>query len=230
MLLSHPNARSKTRHAVISTVEPDRESAQPNEPVELGRLTWEELYQEVGRAAHAMKELGVKPNDSVVTFGASNCEMVIVYLATMTVGALFSSTPAEFGAHAVIDRYSLLQPKILFTIDSYRYGGKTHGVTERAKTVVKALTEAGKLDHVVVIGHLAKDRKPSTASITGYAAGPAVRAWSDFMKMGNAKPATIPFYRGDFNHPIWIVFSSGTTGKPKSIVKSTKHLPKRLFS
>lgn len=84
MLLSHPNARSKTRYAVISTVEPDRTSANPREPVELGRLTWEELYQEVGRAAQAMRELGVKPNDSVVTFGASNCEMVIVYLATMT--------------------------------------------------------------------------------------------------------------------------------------------------
>lgn len=83
MLLSHPNARSKTRTAVISTVEPDTKSANPREPVELGRLTWEELYQEVGRAVHAMRELGVKPNDSVVTFGASNCEMVIVYLATM---------------------------------------------------------------------------------------------------------------------------------------------------
>lgn len=92
MLLSHPNARSKTRHAVISTVEPDRNSENPDEPVELGRLTWEELYQEVGRAAHAMRELGVKPNDSVVTFGASNCEMVIVYLATMTGESSFLCT------------------------------------------------------------------------------------------------------------------------------------------
>lgn len=120
----------------------------------------------------------------------------------------------------MIDRYSLLQPKILFTIDTYRYGGKTHEVTERAKTVVKALTDAGKLDHVVVIGHLAKDREPAPSSLSGYAAGPTVRSWSSFMKLGDNRPATIPFFRTDFNHPIWIVFSSGTTGKPKSIVSS----------
>jgi acetoacetyl-CoA synthetase len=140
----------------------------------------------------------------------------------LAVGALFSSTPAEFGTHAVIDRYSLLQPKVLFTIDSYRYGGKTHQVTERAKTVVKALVDAGKLDHVVVIGHLAKDREPAASSLTGHVAGPTVRSWSKFMELGNDRPETIPFFRGDFNHPIWIVFSSGTTGKPKSIVSATR--------
>lgn len=104
MLLSHPNARSKTRHAVISTAEPDRNSSNPKEPVELGRLTWEELYQEVGRAAQAMRELGVKPNDSVVTFGASNCEMVIVYLATMA-GA-FHSDARRFCTFPLILRFS----------------------------------------------------------------------------------------------------------------------------
>jgi acetoacetyl-CoA synthetase len=92
-------------------------------------------------------------------------------------------------------------------------------VTERAKEVIKALTSAGKLDHVVVIGHLYKDREPAPSALTGYAAGPTVRSWNKFMTLGNNRPKEIPFYRADFNHPIWIVFSSGTTGKPKSIVK-----------
>lgn len=83
LLLGHPNSRSSTKYAVISAAEPDKASNHPNEPVELGRLTWEELYQEVGRAAQALKKLNVKPGDSVVTFGASNPEMVVVYMATM---------------------------------------------------------------------------------------------------------------------------------------------------
>lgn len=215
ILLSHKSARSKSKTAVISTVEPDK-SVNPTEPVELGRLTWDELYNEVGRAAHALKKLGVKPGESVVTFGASSCEMVIVYLATITIGAIFSSTPAEFGVAAVVDRYSTIRPKVLFTIDSYRYGGKEHSVTARAHEIVNTLDS---LTQVIVIGHLQKDRQPKPEGVKGFpASGPTIRKWGEFMKLGNDAPAEIPFRRAEFSYPIWIVFSSGTTGKPKSIV------------
>ncbi|KAM0748426.1 acetyl-CoA synthetase-like protein [Meredithblackwellia eburnea MCA 4105] len=217
LLLAHPNALSKTAHAVISTVEPDPTSANPTEPVEIGRLTYFHLYHEVRKAVHALKKLGVKPGDSVVTFAASNCEMIIIYLAVVSVGAIFSSTPAEFGAHAVIDRYSIVKPKVLFTIDSYRYGKKTHDVSVRAREVVEQLTKIGGLEQVVVIGHLAQNRRPSPASLKGYASGPTVRSWQDFMGLGSDAPEKIPFRRAEFSYPIWIVFSSGTTGKPKSI-------------
>lgn len=237
MLLGHPNARSKTANAVIASVEPDPTSSNPQEPVEIGRLTYAELYTEVNKAAHALLKLGVKPGESVVTFAANSCEMVIVFLATVAgaygllfilsresslhvfrptaVGAIFSSTPAEFGAHAVIDRYSLIKPKVLFTIDQYRYGGKTHTVVERARQVVDMLTKIGGLEHVIVIGHLALDRKPVREALRGYAPGVSVRSWQDFVT--GTFPNEIPFHRGDFNDTMWIVFSSGTTGKPKAI-------------
>ncbi|KAH8915124.1 acetyl-CoA synthetase-like protein, partial [Atractiella rhizophila] len=217
LLLSHPNARSPTATAVIGTVEPDPSSSSPHEPVETGRVSWAELYDQVGRAVVALRKLGVKPGDSVVTFGASNVEMVVVYLAVIAVGAIFSSTPAEFGSHAVIDRYSIIKPKVLFTIDKYRYGRKEHLVSQRAREVVDALVKVGGIEHVIVIGHLVPSREPVPDSLKGFK-GVKTQTWNAFLKSGNAAPKNIEFHRADFSWPIWIVFSSGTTGKPKSIL------------
>lgn len=135
--------------------------------------------------------------------------------ANALVGAIFSSTPAEFGVNAVIDRYDIIRPRVLFTIDAYRYSGKEHDVTERTREVVRRL---GGIEHVITIGHLNSSREPSADALKGFPAGPTVQSWGSFMAMGADAPAEIEFRRGPFNHPIWIVFSSGTTGKPKSIM------------
>lgn len=134
------------------------------------------------------------------------------------VGALISTTPAEFGSHAVIERFTTIRPKVLVTIDSYRYGKKVHQVTPRAREIVAALAKLGCLKAVIVVGHLDKHREPVQESLTGYAEGPGVCSWNRFMHLGLKAPAEIPFRRAEFSYPIWIVFSSGTTGKPKSIV------------
>lgn len=135
-----------------------------------------------------------------------------------TVGALISTTPAEFGSHAVIERFTTIKPKVLVTIDSYRYGRKIHQVTPKAREIVAALAKLDCLKAVAVIGHLDKDREPSRESLQGYATGPEIITWNSFIQLGNDAPAEIPFRRAEFSYPIWIVFSSGTTGKPKSIV------------
>jgi acyl-coenzyme A synthetase/AMP-(fatty) acid ligase len=137
---------------------------------------------------------------------------------TLPVGAIFSSTPAEFGVKAVVDRYSIIRPKVLFTIDRYRYAGKEHDVTERSRKVVEELRALGdELTQVVVVGHLNTIRTPANDAVKGFPSSVRVSDWHTFMGTGNDCPPKIPFYRAEFNHPIWIVFSSGTTGKPKSI-------------
>lgn len=119
---------------------------------------------------------------------------------------------------AVVDRYSIIKPKVLFTIDKYRYAGNEHDVTERSRKVVDELRALGpELGHVVVVGHLNTIRTPAPDALKGYPSSVAVSDWHTFMGTGNDCPPQIPFYRAEFNHPIWIVFSSGTTGKPKSI-------------
>lgn len=206
---------SKTKFAMIATVEPDPKSGNLREPVEIGRITYFDLYHEVRRAAHALRKLGVKPGDSVVTFAATSCEMLIVFMATIAVGAIFSSTPAEFGVKAIVDRYASIKPRILFGIDRYRYGGKEHRVEERLHEVVKQLPS---IEQVYIVGHLAKDRKPQPQSLKGFREGVKVNSFQDFIASGADAPLTIDFWRGPFSHPIWIVFSSGTTGKPKAIL------------
>lgn len=202
---------------MIATVEGDPNAADPHEPVEMRRISYYELYHEARVAAHALRKMGVQPGDSVASFAATSCEMLIIFMATVSLGAIFSSTPAEFGVKAVVDRYEIIKPKVLFTIDKYRYAGKEHSITERARAVVDEIAKAGKLKNVVTFGQLAKDRQPAPETLEGYP--PSVKSWdwASFMASGSDAPAEIDFYRGDFSHPIWIVFSSGTTGKPKSI-------------
>ncbi|WOO79169.1 Acetoacetyl-CoA synthetase [Vanrija pseudolonga] len=216
LLLGHKSALSKTKFAMIATVEPDPNS-DASEPVETRRITYYELYDQVRRAAHALKLLGVGPGDSVASYAATSCEMLIIFYATLSIGALFSSTPAEFGVIAVVDRYDIIKPKVLFTIDSYRYGRKEHELSTRAREVVKRVSAQGKLTNVVVFGQLAADREPAPDSLKGYVDAVKVSSFSDFIATGARAPPKIDFWRGPFNHPIWIVFSSGTTGKPKSI-------------
>lgn len=135
-----------------------------------------------------------------------------------SVGAIFSSTPAEFGVKAVVDRFSIIKPKVLFTIDKYRYARSEHDVTRRSRQVIEDMIKAGDLtSEVVVVGHLNRSRKPAPETLEGYPSQVHVQDWQSFMASGADAPSKIDFYRADFSHPIWIVFSSGTTGKPKSI-------------
>ncbi|KAK4053846.1 hypothetical protein OIV83_001502 [Microbotryomycetes sp. JL201] len=208
--------------AIVSVIEPDSRLAKGSlgpyiDSTFLRSLTYEELYQEVRKLAHVFKhEYGIRPGDVVSAFSPSNAEVVVAYLAVTALGGVWSSTPSEFGVSAVLERLTQIEPKILITADQYRYNGKTLDIYGKLEQV---LAELPSVKQVLVVGQLTKDRKP----VVPFPADKKGRAWEnyvDVIKRGEQAPAEIPFHRGDAMAPVYILYSSGTTGKPKAIVHS----------
>ncbi|KAM0746443.1 acetoacetate-CoA ligase [Meredithblackwellia eburnea MCA 4105] len=212
VLFGHPNSLTNNP-AVISTTEPEGSSDIP--PV-IGTLTWRELHDAVRAAASALKQLGVGPGDRVASYSASNAEVVVGFLAANSLGAIYSSAPVEFGPVSVIDRFSQIKPKVIFSIDSTRYNGKHIDVIAPLEAILARLET---VEHVVIIGHKSANRVAERFP-TKIPSRIKAHSWQDFMALGKKATGKIEFWRGPFQHPIWVVFSSGTTGKPKAIVHS----------
>ncbi|MER6562206.1 acetoacetate--CoA ligase [Streptomyces sp. NPDC001027] len=162
------------------------------------QLTWEELAQQVAHARAGLRRLGVRRGDRVVAYLPNIPETLVAFLATASLGAIWSSCAPEFGARGVIDRFSQIEPTVLLTISGYRYGEKDIDRREEVAAIRAALPT---LRHTVHVpygpGHL-----PDTVS------------WDDLLA-GDAEPG---FEAVPFAHPLWVLFSSGTTGQPKPIV------------
>lgn len=163
-------------------------------------LTRAELADAVARAAAGLRRLGVGPGDRVAAFLPNGPEAVIGLLATSSLGAIWSSCSPEFGVRAVLDRFGQIRPKVLLTVDGYRYGGRGHDRLDVVAEIVRGL--AG-LRRVVLVPYLRAD-----------ATLPEALPWSELL----AEPAELAFTRVPFEHPLWILYSSGTTGLPKPIV------------
>ena len=171
------------------------------------RITYEELYKTVGRLASSLREQGVKKGDRVVGYMPNMSETAIAMLATTSIGATWASCGSELGMQAVIDRFSQIEPKILFTVDGYLYKNKPFHMLADVKEVVEAVPSIKK---VVVVSYV--NEKPD---ITGI---PDAVLYKDFLALG--KSDDIVFEQVPFDHPLYIMFSSGTTGKPKCMVQS----------
>ena len=168
------------------------------------RLTFGELRTEVARVAAALAADGVGPGDRVAGFLPNIPEAVIAMLAAARLGAVWSSCSPDFGVQGVLDRFGQISPKVLFTADGYRYGGKSHDSLATASLLQKELTS---LTRIVVVPFL--DASPSLQQ--GMTAWPAYGSPTD----------TAPDFLGvSFDHPLYIMFSSGTTGLPKCMVHS----------
>ncbi len=172
---------------------------------ELGSITWGELREQVARASSALRDLGVGPGDRVVAYLPNLPEAIVGFLATASIGAIWSSCSPDFGASSVIDRFAQIEPKVLFVVDGYRYGGKDF---DRREVVAGLLAELPTVEHTIVLGYL--DLDPDTSALRG------AQSFDSLLAAGD--PGEIEFEQVGFDHPLWVLYSSGTTGLPKAIV------------
>lgn len=171
------------------------------------QMTYAELYDTVARLAQSLKELGIQPGDRVVGYMPNLMETAIAMLAATSVGATWSSCATDIGAQAALDRLGQVEPKVMFTVDGYFYKGKAFRSFENAVEVAKAIPS---LKKVVVVEYAAT--KPDLSVL------PNAVPYQDFLSKGRG--LEIPFEQLPFEHPVYIMFSSGTTGKPKCMVQS----------
>ncbi len=164
---------------------------------ELAELSWGELREQTARIRAGLIGLGVEPGDRVVAYLPNIPETVAAFLACASLGAVWSSAAPEFGARSVIDRFAQIEPKVMLAIDGYRYGGKDF---DRGATVSEIAAGIPSLEKVVRLGYLDGS------------------GWQDGF-LGPTGSA-LEFERLPFEHPLWILYSSGTTGLPKAIVHS----------
>ena len=169
--------------------------------------TYEELYKTVGRLANALREQGVKKGDRVVAYMPNMTEIATAMLAATSIGAVWASCGSELGVQAVIDRFSQIAPKVLFAVDGYFYKNKPFHMLSDVKTVLEAVPS---IEKVVIVSYV--NEKPDISTL------PRSILYKDFLARG--KEGEIVFEQVSSNHPVYIMFSSGTTGKPKCMVQS----------
>ncbi|MEX0973247.1 MAG: acetoacetate--CoA ligase [Solirubrobacterales bacterium] len=173
---------------------------------ELSELSWAELRAQVAAVAAALRGLGVGPGDRVVAYMPNIPEAIVAFLAAASIGAVWSSCSPDFGPASVIDRFAQIEPKVLFAVDGYRYGGKDF---DRRDVLAELQAAMPSLERTVVLPYL--DPEPDLAALRD--AG----RWDDLLAAGEG--AELRFERVPFEHPLWVLYSSGTTGLPKAIVQ-----------
>jgi acetoacetyl-CoA synthetase len=173
---------------------------------ELQQLTWGELSTQVATVAGGLRALGVGRGDRVAAYMPNIPETLVAFLAVASIGAIWSSAAPEFGARSVIDRFAQIEPKVLLTVDGYRHGGKDF---DRTAVVRAILAELPTVEHAVLLPYLDTDMQ--AAGLTGG------MTWKGLLTHGEG--AELTFEQVPFDHPLWVLYSSGTTGLPKAIVQ-----------
>jgi acetoacetyl-CoA synthetase len=176
----------------------------------LARMSWGELGRQVRILATQLRALGVEPGDRVVSYMPNVPETAIAMMATTAIGAVWSSAAPEFGVKTVTERFSQIQPKVLFAADGYRFGGKDF---KRESEVRSIIAELPSLERVVWLPYLDPQGEVPQSL-------PKAMSWQRLMDREAVPRDKFRFERVEYDHPLWIVFSSGTTGLPKAIVHS----------
>ncbi|MEM3725733.1 MAG: acetoacetate--CoA ligase [Candidatus Bathyarchaeia archaeon] len=170
------------------------------------KMTYAELYKNVAGLAKALREIGVTPKDRVCAYMPNIMETTVAMLATTCVGATWASCGSELGSSAVTDRLGQIQPRVLFTVDAYPYKGKVFSLLSNVENIVRAMPS---LEKVIVVPYM--EEKPDISSI------PKAALYTDFI--ASEKSLDAQFEQLPSDHPLYIMFSSGTTGKPKCMVQ-----------
>ena len=169
----------------------------------LTAITYAELRRQVAAAAVGLRRMGVGIGDRVVAVMPNVPEALVAFLATASIGAIWSSCSPEFGIRSIIDRLQQIEPKVMLAADGYQYGGRAF---DRMDTVREIQSRLPTLEHLVVVPYLADD-----PSLDGLA---KVTLWDELV----SETGELSFEQVAFDHPLWVLYSSGTTGLPKPIV------------
>ena len=162
-------------------------------------LTWRQLYEQVASVAHWLRNNGLQAGDRVAAYMPNMPETVVAMLAATSLGAIWTSTSPDFGEESVIDRFGQTEPRFLFSVDGYFYNGKKLDLSGKLKTIIAALPSVEKVVQV---------------NLAGFGITVAATNWSDII----SNPVSdIEFVPRRFNDPLYVLYSSGTTGKPKCI-------------
>jgi acetoacetyl-CoA synthetase len=167
------------------------------------QLSYAELFSEVEKLAHSLREMGVTKGDRVAAFMPNIPETLIAMLATTSIGAIWSSTSPDFGIKGVLDRFQQINPKVVIAADGYLYGDKYINTLDKLNAIVESLPSV----EAVIVAQYVEKPELNTINIGIF--------WDDFLA---DEPAPLVFEQLPFDHPLYIMYSSGTTGLPKSIV------------
>ncbi|TNF90241.1 MAG: acetoacetate--CoA ligase [Gammaproteobacteria bacterium] len=163
------------------------------------QLTWGQLYEQVASVAAWLGSNGLQAGDRVAAYLPNMPEAVVAMLAATSLGAVWTSTSPDFGVDSVVDRFGQTQPRFLFTVDGYFYNGKSHDISQK---IGRICAEVKSIEQVVQIG------------LAGFSNNIGAANWSEIIA---EKAGDIEFVARNFNDPLYVLYSSGTTGKPKCI-------------
>src|SRR5437763_1061717 len=186
-------------------------------------MTWRELKAKVARLHHALAASGLKPGDRVAAVVPNHPDTIVSFLATASLGGIWSSCSPDFGERGILDRFGQIEPRVLITCDGYYYNGKTIPLAGKIDAVLKRLPS---VEEVIIIDYIGSASDISRTL-------PNATAYDDFIS--REEPEPINFAQLPFDHPLYILYSSGTTGIPKCIVHRAggillKHLSEHLLN
>lgn len=175
------------------------------EDAPLVEVSWPGLYDQVNRLAAALRAVGVQRGDRVVAFLPNTPAALVGVLAAASLGAIWSSCSPDFGSRSVLDRFTQIEPKVLLAVDGYKYGGQ---VFDRRDVVAELQSSLPSLEHTILVPFVAAHTEGLGNTVL----------WEDALASADP-PAKLAFEQVPFDHPLWVLYSSGTTGLPKPIVQ-----------